>query len=108
MSLTADQVPAYAEQYVGLLLLNAGARKAVGQLPAPASAEYYAQLALILNEYLQPDQPLDADDAQAIFTYVKEHMRDFREHLESGAVGDVDAMGAGYFDGFLGHGPPTN
>ncbi len=100
MDLSPNQVRAYAQQYAGLLLLNADARNAVSATGKHESPDFHQKLAVILNEHLRPERPLDQSDAEAICKYASDHLHDFREHLKSIAPDKAEAIAGPYVDGF--------
>ena len=101
MPLSPKQVQSYAHQYAGMLMLDADARKAMAECGHHDRPDFHSKLARVLNDRLQPAQPLDGDDASAICRYTSQNVQEFRMKLKEAAPGCETAL-MPYMDGWHG------
>jgi hypothetical protein len=82
-----SNLDAIAQQFTGLLMLNAPARSDLESLPDHDDAEYHVALAEFINTHLSPSPGIDAGDAESICVIVAEQMKPYREHLKKCSPG---------------------
>jgi hypothetical protein len=82
-----SNLDAIAQQFTGLLMLNASARSDMESLPDHDDAQYHIALAEFINTHVSPSPGIDAGDAEVICTMVGEQLEPYRQHLQKSAPG---------------------
>ena len=88
--MTHEQLHAYAQRYVGVLLMDKQARDKL------QTSDHVA----LLNEVLKPDEPITEADAKEIQEHAASNLQEFCNAVKSARPGETDDVLETYMDGF--------